>query len=60
MNKFSACVSEKGGIKIMEDMNIGALFVGAGCVPNRFFIHNCPEKDEISNLIQVSKHSLEF
>ena len=26
----------------------------------RLFIHNCPEKEEIANLIEVSKRSLQF
>jgi hypothetical protein len=42
-----------------EGPMLGALFVGAGGVPNRLFIHNCLEKDKIANMIEVRKHSLE-
>jgi hypothetical protein len=42
------------------DMEVGALFVNADGFPNRLFVHNFSQKDEIANLIKVSKHSLEF
>jgi hypothetical protein len=45
---------------MMESLNIGALFVSAEGVPYSLFIHNCTEKEKIANLIEVSKHSLEF
>jgi len=41
-------------------MNFGALFVSPEGVSYRLFIHNCPEKEEIANLIEVSKRSLKF
>jgi hypothetical protein len=44
----------------MENMNLGTLFVSDEGVSYRLFIHNCPEKETIANLIEVSKHSLEF
>ena len=43
-----------------ETMNLGALFVSAVGVSYKLFIHNCPEKEEIANLIEVSKRSPEF
>ena len=43
-----------------ETMNLGALFVSAVGVSYKLFIHSCPEKEEIANLIEVSKRSPEF
>jgi hypothetical protein len=41
-------------------MNLGALFVSDEGVSYKLFIRNCPEKEKIKKLIEVSKHSLEF
>ena len=44
----------------METLDFGVLFMNAVGVSYRLFIHSCPEKEEISNLIEVSKRSPEL
>ena len=44
----------------METENLSALFLSDEGVSYRLFIHDCPEKEKIANLIEVSKHSLEL
>ena len=41
-----------------EIMERGALFVSNSGVSYKLFIHDCPEKEHIADLIEVSKRSL--
>jgi hypothetical protein len=44
---------------MIENMDTVPIFISGKGVPYRLFIHNCPEKEKIAELIEVSKHKLE-
>jgi hypothetical protein len=53
-------VCEEKGVMMTERVNVDKLFVSGEGVCYRLFVHNCLEKKEIANLIEVSKHSQIF
>jgi hypothetical protein len=44
---------------MIENIDTVPIFISDKGVPYRLFIHNCPEKEKIAELIEVSKRNLE-